>query len=61
VVACNRDLYFTVEDMAADAAAIAAADLHVLDSVLGHRAGNPHSSPPEQQQLRQIVDQLLDS
>lgn len=61
VVACNRDLYFTVEDMASDAAAIAAADLHVLDSVLGHRAGNPHSSPPEQQQLRQIVDQLLDS
>ena len=59
VVACNRDLYFTVDDMAADAAAIPGAALHVLDSLLGHRAGNPHSSPAEQQQLRRIVDQLL--
>ena len=59
VVACNRDLYFTVDDMAADAAAIPGAELHVLNSLLGHRAGNPHSSPPEQQQLRRIVDQLL--
>jgi homoserine O-acetyltransferase/O-succinyltransferase len=59
VVACNRDLYFTVDDMAADAAAIPGAELHVLDSLLGHRAGNPHSSPAEQQQLRRIVDQLL--
>jgi homoserine O-acetyltransferase len=59
VVACNRDLYFTVDDMAADAAAIPGAELHVLESLLGHRAGNPHSSSAEQQQLRQIVDQLL--
>ena len=61
VVACNRDLYFTVDDMAADAAAIPGAELHVLDSLLGHRAGNPHSSPPEQQLLRRIVEQLLAS
>ena len=61
VVACNRDLYFTVDDMAADAAAIPGAQFHVIDSLLGHRAGNPHSSPAEQQHLRRIVDQLLDS
>ncbi len=61
VVACDRDLYFTVEDMAAEAAALPDADFHVLRSTLGHRAGNPHSSPPEQQWLRQIVEQLLDS
>lgn len=60
VVACDRDLYFTCEDMAAEAAAIPDADFHVLRSTLGHRAGNPHSSPPEQQWLRQIVEQLLD-
>ena len=60
VVACDHDLYFTVDDMAAEAAAIPGAALHVLRSTLGHRAGNPHSSPPEQQQLRQIVEQLLD-
>lgn len=59
VVACSRDLYFTVEDMAAEAAAIPGARWHVLDSLLGHRAGNPHSSPAEQRQLRRIVDQLL--
>lgn len=59
VVACDRDLYFTVEDMAAEAAAIPGAELHVLASLLGHRAGNPRSSVPEQQQLRRIVDQLL--
>ena len=61
VVACDRDLYFTVEDMAAEAAAMPDADFHLLRSTLGHRAGNPHSSPPEQQWLRQIVEQLLDS
>jgi homoserine O-acetyltransferase len=60
VVACDRDLYVTVEDMAAEAAALPDADFHVLRSTLGHRAGNPHSSPPEQQWLRQIVEQLLD-
>ena len=60
VVACDRDLYFTVEDMAAEAAAIPGADFHLLRSTLGHRAGNPHSSPTEQQWLRQIVEQLLD-
>jgi len=59
VVACDRDLYFTAEDMAAEAAAIPGAQLHVLESLLGHRAGNPHASPPEQRQLRRIVDQLL--
>ena len=61
VVACDHDLYFTVDDMAADAAAIPGAALEVLHSTLGHRAGNPHSSPAEQQHLRRIVDQLLDS
>ncbi len=59
VVAGDHDLYFTVDDMAADASAMPGAAFHVLRSTLGHRAGNPHSSPSEQQQLRQIVDQLL--
>jgi len=59
VVAGSHDLYFPVDDMAADAACIAGAQLHVIHSTLGHRAGNPHSSLREQQQLRQLVDQLL--
>ena len=59
VVAGSHDLYFTPDDLAADAAAIPGAAFHQIDSLLGHRAGNPHSSPPEQQRLRSIVEALL--
>lgn len=59
VVAGSHDLYFPVDDLAADSAAIPGAELHVLRSELGHRAGNPHSSQAEQQGLRHIVDTLL--
>ena len=43
VVAGSHDLYFPPDDLAADAAAIPGADFHVIESELGHRAGNPHS------------------
>ncbi|MGL6132768.1 MAG: alpha/beta fold hydrolase [Prochlorococcaceae cyanobacterium] len=59
VVAGSHDLYFPVEDLAADAGRIPGATLHRIESLLGHRAGNPHSSPSEQQALRCIVDGLL--
>ena len=61
VVAGSHDLYFTVDDMAAEAQCISDAEFYVIASELGHRAGNPHSSIPEQLVLRRIVDQLLDS
>jgi homoserine O-acetyltransferase len=61
VVAADHDLYFTPEDMAADAERIPGAAFHLIRSLLGHRAGNPHSSAPEQRQLRRIVDGLLAS
>ena len=61
VVAGSHDLYFTVDDMAAESEHLADAEFYVFASELGHRAGNPHSSPAEQQVLRRIVDQLLDS
>ncbi len=61
VVAGSHDLYFTPADLASDAAAIPGAAFHVIESELGHRAGNPHSSAPEQEHLRQIVEQLLAS
>jgi homoserine O-acetyltransferase len=60
VVAGSHDLYFPVDDLAADAASIPGAHLHVIESVLGHRAGNPHSSAAEQRQLRHIVQTLLE-
>jgi len=59
LVASQRDLYFTVDDMAADAERIPGCHFELIDSLLGHRAGNPHSSPIEQGQLRTVVDHLL--
>lgn len=59
VVAGSHDLYFPLDDLAADADAIPGAELHVIHSELGHRAGNPHSNPAEQRQLSCIVDTLL--
>jgi homoserine O-acetyltransferase/O-succinyltransferase len=59
VVAGSHDLYFPLEDLAADADAIPGAELHVIRSELGHRAGNPHSSPAEQRHLSRIVETLL--
>jgi len=58
VLAGRHDLYFTVDDMEADAARIPGAHFEVIDSVLGHRAGNPRNSPAEQAQLRSAVDRL---
>ncbi|TVS03479.1 MAG: alpha/beta fold hydrolase [Cyanobium sp. PLM2.Bin73] len=61
VVSGSHDLYFTPADLETDAAAIPGARVHRIVSLLGHRAGNPHSSAPEQAQLRRIVEQLLAS
>jgi len=58
VVACGQDLYFPPEDCAAEAALIPGARFETLESPLGHRAGNPRDSLPEQAHLRQIVEQL---
>jgi homoserine O-acetyltransferase/O-succinyltransferase len=58
VVACGQDLYFPPEDCAAEAALIPGARFETLASPLGHRAGNPRDSLPEQARLRQIVEQL---
>ncbi|KEF42259.1 MAG: homoserine acetyltransferase [Cyanobium sp. CACIAM 14] len=58
VIAGRHDLYFTPEDCAAEAALIPGARFEVLESDLGHRAGNPREAPAEQLQLRQAVDRL---
>ena len=59
VVAGRHDLYFPPADCAAEVALIPHARLHMLESDLGHRAGNPSSSKAEQSQLRAVVDELL--
>ena len=61
VVAGRYDLYFPPADCAAEAALIPTARLHVLESDLGHRAGNPRHHPVEQAVLRAVVDELYAS
>ena len=58
VVAGTHDLYFPPADCAAEAALIAGARFHQLDSDLGHRAGNPRQSAPEQAELRRVLASL---
>jgi homoserine O-acetyltransferase len=58
VIAGRHDLYFTPEDCGAEAALIRDAHFEVLESDLGHRAGNPRDAPAEQRQLRAAVDLL---
>ncbi|WP_216900094.1 alpha/beta fold hydrolase [Synechococcus sp. CCY 9618] len=58
VIAGRHDLYFTPEDCAAEAAMIPGAHFEVLESDLGHRAGNPRDAPAEQRQLRAAVERL---
>ena len=59
VIAGSHDLYFPPDDLRADADAIPGATFHVIPSELGHRAGNPHSSPTEQGHLHRITAGLL--
>jgi beta-glucosidase len=59
VVAGRHDLYFPPADCAHEAALIPEATVHVLESDLGHRAGNPRQAPAEQAQLRAVVEELL--
>ncbi len=61
VVAGRHDLYFPPADCAAEAALIPQARLQVLESDLGHRAGNPRDSAVEQAQLRAVVEELCQS
>ena len=58
VVASSSDLYFPPADCAAEAALIPGASFQLLDSDLGHRAGNPRDSPAEQALIRTAVEAL---
>ncbi len=59
VIAGRHDLYFTPDDCRAEASLIRDAHFEVLESDLGHRAGNPRDAPAEQRQLRAAVDRLF--
>jgi len=59
VMPSATDLYFTPEDCAADAAAIAGARLLEIPSLWGHRAGNPYQNPADARFIRKAIDELM--
>ncbi|MFY8149767.1 MAG: alpha/beta fold hydrolase [Prochlorococcaceae cyanobacterium] len=60
VLAGSHDLYFTPEDCAAEAALLPRGRFGRLESVLGHRAGNPRDDPALQASIRAGLDTLLE-
>ena len=54
------DLYFTPEDSEAEAARMPNAEYRPIESIWGHRAGNPALNPEDEAQLRSAVRDLLD-
>ena len=59
VMPASTDLYFTVDDSAADVRHMPNAELRPIPSIWGHRAGNPARSPVDALFLRNAVAELL--
>lgn len=61
VMPSTSDLYFTVDDCAAEAALIPGAMFRPLHSWWGHRAGNPVQNPIDALAIRRAIDDLMAS
>jgi homoserine O-acetyltransferase len=62
VMPCRHDLYFPPEDSAAEVERMPNAELRVIESIWGHRAGNPAAGNPEDDAFIQAaLKELLDS
>ncbi len=59
VMPATTDLYFTPEDCKAEADLIPNAVYRPIESIWGHRAGNPYQNPPDEQFIRESVRELL--
>jgi homoserine O-acetyltransferase/O-succinyltransferase len=55
----STDLYFTPEDCAAEAELIPNAEYHLIQSIWGHRAGNPYQHPDDEAFIRSKISTLL--
>jgi homoserine O-acetyltransferase len=55
----SHDLYFTPEDALAEARHISHAEYRPIESIWGHRAGNPARSPADEAFIKRAVDELL--
>lgn len=59
VIPSQTDLYFTPEDSRIETAMMPNAELRVMPSIWGHRAGNPVQHSEDEAFLRQAVDDIL--
>lgn len=53
------DLYFTVEDNRIEVEQMPSAELRIIPSIWGHRAGNPIDHPPDADFLDRMIKELL--
>lgn len=61
VMPATTDLYFTPEDCAAEAALIPNAEYHPIQSIWGHRAGNPYQNLDDAAFIRSKIQTLLET
>ncbi len=59
IMPSRTDLYFTPEDSALETAMMPNAELRQIESIWGHRAGNPVFNPADEIVLRKAVHDLL--
>jgi len=59
VMAGRHDLYFPPADLAHEASFLSRGSFELLDSVWGHRAGNPRDDPEQQAQIRELLSGLM--
>lgn len=59
VMPSTTDLYFTLEDSQIETALMPNAELRPINSLWGHRAGNPVQSPEDEAEIRRAVRDLL--
>jgi len=59
VIAGRHDLYFPPADLAYETSLLPRGRFELLDSVWGHRAGNPRDDPEQQGQIRELLLGLM--
>ncbi|MEM9450289.1 MAG: alpha/beta fold hydrolase [Cyanobacteria bacterium P01_E01_bin.6] len=59
VMPVTTDLYFTPDDCEAEATMIPNSIYRPIDSIWGHRAGNPYQNPDDEAFIKQAVEELL--
>ena len=59
VMPSSTDLYFTVEDCQRESKLIPNSELVPIESIWGHRAGNPNQNPTDEAFIRNTVQRLL--